>query len=965
MHRSNTFLKSTTAMSTVFMVVAGLSTASNAQTTAKPAQTAADPEALEELVITGSRVVRDGYDAPTPVTVIGVEAFENTAASNLADAINQLPAVANSSTPTSTAQTVSAGTGGINGLNLRGLGVTRTLVLLNGQRTVGSILTGAVDASELPQSLVERVDVVTGGASAAYGSDALTGVVNFVLDTDYTGVKGEVSGGMTNYRDTANYKASLTAGTSFAGGRGHLLVSGEFHHNEGLMTYDRPWNRNGYMYINNPAYTPNSGLPAILATQSVSIGNASPGGTILLGPLKGVSFGPAGSIYQITYGDIVTPGAVLMRGGSWKALEIGPNIGLAAVPREYRQNAFTRVSYDVSDNVQVYAQASWGHLDSYSQGLPLQTGYFGTNGLTIRVDNAFIPESIRPALVAAGTTFNLGTTNPDLDNTRPIFDRRVVRALVGAEGSFTAADIDWTWDAYLGTGTSISKQDGLSLHRQRYLDAVDSVRLPNGRVVCRTTRDVNPNNGCVPYNVFGAGVNGPAAIEYVQGDYPIGRQRLDQKNAAVNFAGEPFSSWAGPVSLAFGYEYRKESGALRNEKDPTNSQYVFGVGSPYSGSFTNHDVYAETVVPLAVDESWARALDLNGAVRYTHYSNYGNTVTYKVGVSYSPIDDLRLRVTQSRNIRSPTIQDLYNTGTTTNVSLNDPETNTSVPYQSTTRGNPNLGPEKSNDLGIGVVLQPGWLPGFSTSLDYYRIRVNGAVGSIGAQQLVNLCHAGLTFTCASFSRVKNAAGQTVQIIAFLQPLNFATETIKGLDFEASYRTDLSTFFDSAEGAIAMRALVTHIISNTSYTGFPGDVPIESAGYVAGGVPSWRVNAKIDYSLDPVRVGLGFRWTPRQYNFTQWIECTTGCPNAVGSAQTTDNNTVDAALFMDFNAAYTINFGEDSTAELFLNVQNITNRDPPIARKGPGSNPFNYAPAIQGATYDLLGRVYRAGVRFQM
>ncbi len=964
MKRSSILLMSTTAISTVVMVATGFSTAVYAQTAAKSAQTA--EQAPEEIVITGSRVVRDGYEAPTPVTVIGVEALENTATSNLADAINQLPAIANSQTPTSTAQTISAGTGAINGLNLRGLGTVRTLVLLNGQRTVGSILTGIVDTSELPQSLIERVDVVTGGAAAAYGSDALTGIVNFVLDTKYTGVKGEVSGGVTNYGDTANYKVGLTGGMGFADDRGHVLISGEHVRNEGLMTYDRPWNRKGYMFINNPQYTATNGQPNILAADSVSIGNASRGGTILLGPLKGTSFGPNGSIYQLQYGDIYTTGGGLMRGGSWNALQISADYGLAAVPRENRQNLFTRASFDVTDNFQVYGQASWGHLFSFSQGLPIQTGYFGTNGLTLKTDNAFLPESLRPALVAAGPTFNLGTTNPDLDNTRPIFDRKVVRFLIGAEGRFDIFETGWKWDAHLGTGTAMSTQKGISLHSARYLQAVDAVRRPNGQIVCRSTL-TNPNDGCVPYNVFGAGVNSKAAVDYVQGLYAVGKQRLNQRNLAANIAGEPLSTWAGPVSLAVGYEYRRESGSLANTVDPTNSVFLFGVGAPFSGSFSVHDLYAETVVPLAKGETWAKALDLNGAIRYTNYSTFGGTYTYKIGASYSPVDDLRLRVTQSRNIREPTLLDLYNTGTTTHISLVDPQTNSPIPLTSTTRGNPNLGPEKSNDLGIGLVLQPSWLSGFSTSVDYYRIHITGGINSVSVQQAVNFCQQGLTFTCSSFSRVKNSAGQTTEIIGFTQPLNFATETMRGLDFEASYRTNLSTFIDSAEGAVGARVLLTHIISYTTYTGFPGDRPVQYAGYVAGGgVASWRVNATVNYANDPYNVGFGFRWTPRQQNFPQWIECSSGCPAVVGNAQTTTNNHVESALFIDFNFGYKLHWRDDkSGAELFLNIQNIMNTDPPIARKGPGSNPFNYAPAIQGATYDLLGRVFRAGLRFKM
>src|SRR4051812_44078613 len=261
---------------------------------AADAQTAQAP-AVEEIVVTGTRVVRNGYEAPTPVSVIGVEALANTATSNLADNINQLPVLSGSTTPQSTATLTTSGLGAVNGLSLRGLGTSRTLVLLNGQRTVGSLLTGVVDVSELPQELIERVETVTGGASAAYGSDALTGVVNFILNTNFTGFKGEVSGGVTTYGDDRNWKINAAYGTAFANDRGHFIMSGEAAYDDGLIIVDRPWNEQGYSYINNPAYTATNGQPRVIQTNHVGLSpTASWGGTISAGPLRGITFGPGG-----------------------------------------------------------------------------------------------------------------------------------------------------------------------------------------------------------------------------------------------------------------------------------------------------------------------------------------------------------------------------------------------------------------------------------------------------------------------------------------------------------------------------------------------------------------------------------------------------------------------------------------------------------------------------------------------
>ena len=212
---------------------------------------AKDPE-LEEVVVTGSRVVRDGYDAPTPVNVLGADEIKAAAAPNIADFVNTLPSVAGSATAANSAGSLSNGQAGISALNLRALGTGRTLVLFDGQRSVVSAATGQVDTNTFPQALISRVEVVTGGASSAYGSDAVGGVVNFILDKDYTGVKATAEYGETTYGDNENWKFNLTAGAKFAGGRGHVLFSGERVRQDGVHYYSRDWNKSGYFGVRNP-----------------------------------------------------------------------------------------------------------------------------------------------------------------------------------------------------------------------------------------------------------------------------------------------------------------------------------------------------------------------------------------------------------------------------------------------------------------------------------------------------------------------------------------------------------------------------------------------------------------------------------------------------------------------------------------------------------------------------------------
>jgi iron complex outermembrane receptor protein len=935
----------------------------NATTTyAADAQTAQAP-AVEEIVVTGSRVVRDGYEAPTPVSVVGIEALQTAATSNLADSINQLPVLQGSSTPSTTATTTTTGQSAINGLNLRGLGTTRTLVLLNGQRTVGSILTGVVDVSELPQSLIERVDVVTGGASAAYGSDALTGVVNFILNTKFQGFKGEASGGVTTYGDNRNWKLNATYGTAFANDRGHFLVSSEAAADDGILNVDRAWNKQGYSFINNPTYTATNGQPRLLNTNHVALGPvASWGGTIAAGPLRGLTFGPGGGMYNLALGDIVQD--PLMRGGSWDSQQVVSVRGAALFPRQNRQDVFTRASYDINDDTQVYAQAAWAHLHSYSSGAP---NFFPGN-LTLKTDNPFIPASILPTLQPTGavTTFLFGTMNMDLDNFRAVYDRRVLRFLLGAEGRVTALDTDWKWDGYLSVGQTFGSLVSLhAIDQPRYRLAVDSVRAPNGSIVCRSTL-TNPNDGCVPYNPFGIGVNSAAAVNYLQGRNGWNNQRLNQKVAAVNLHGDPFSTWAGPVSVAAGYEHREEK--MRQTSDPEEqanpSIWFQGAGQPYTGHVNVNDFYTEIVAPLAKDTVWAKSLDLNASVRATNYSTYGWVGTWKVGATYNPIDDIRFRATRSRNIRSPTLVDLFQAGTSMNNSLPDPfNNNATVNYTSRTSGNPTLKAEKSDDTGLGVVLQPQFFPGFSLSLDYYHIDISDAVNTPSAGDLVNLCFQGNAASCSSITRT--GTGVSTFLLIQVQPQNFATEKARGFDIEASYTVPLSSINNNWDGRLGARVLATHYISYVINQGTVGSIPIEYAGVVSGnGVPSWRMQANLTYALDPINIGLTLRTISGGKNIATQIECSSGCPASTATNVTVDNNHVNSAFYTDLNIGYKVHMGERAESELFLNIRNLANRDPEIVPRGPGGTSYALFPTAVGL-YDTSGRVFRAGVRFKM
>ena len=309
---TNTWLKASVCGAA--LLIGGTASAQSVLAPATPAAESAEADAApQDIVVTGSRVVRDGYESPTPVSVIGADEILRSATPNIADYVNTLPAISGSATPTTTVTQVGAGRQGINSLNLRGIGDVRTLTLLDGRRVGGMINNGVVDVSELPQQLISRVDVVTGGASASYGSDALSGVVNFVLDKKFTGLKGEVSGGVTTYGDNRNWKVNLTYGTGFAEDRGHILLSGEASAEDGIYNpSNRGWTEPGWAFINNPAYSATNGQPRVLLRSQVALSTATLGGAIACSAtsacssLRGIAFGPGGNPYNLVFGPIVS-----------------------------------------------------------------------------------------------------------------------------------------------------------------------------------------------------------------------------------------------------------------------------------------------------------------------------------------------------------------------------------------------------------------------------------------------------------------------------------------------------------------------------------------------------------------------------------------------------------------------------------------------------------------------------------
>ena len=936
----------------VFVPVAAQAQDAPATNSATRASTTND-EQLDEVIVS-TRIVRDGYQAPTPTSVLGVAEIQANAPSNIANFVNQLPSFAGSNTPSVTTGAVSSGLAGINSLNLRALSTNafnRTLVLVDGRRVPASAATGLVDINTIPQELITRVDVVTGGASAAWGSDALAGVVNFTLDRKFTGLKANIQGTSTSHGDNRGYNVSLTGGKGFADGRGHVILSGEIARSDGIEGLPRNWYK-GYKTLLNPAYTATNGQPQLIVRENSGYRVATPGLIINTGPLRGTYFGPGGTPSQLNTGSLAgTTGFV---GGDWAYADFGRTGDLEA--RISRQSVFGLVSYDVTDNLELFAEASYGASDIFSRAID----QFNLGNLTIRADNAFLPANLAAILVADGApTYGVGSLNADLPPLTATNTRSLQRYTVGANGSFNAGGSDWSWNAYLQTSRANILNEALATISSRYRSAIDSVRSVNGTIVCRVNADAvttNDDPACVPYNIFGTGTATQPAINYVTGTGFL-RTELVQDVVAATVRGEPLSSWAGPISLAAGLEHRREKVGGNNDALSQASAYFAGNFKPTIGSYNVSEGFLETVIPLAVDQAWAKKLDLNAAVRATKYSTSGSVTTWKAGLTYTPIDDLTFRATRSRDIRAPSLSELFAIGIAGTSTLLDPfRNNASTTLITITSGNLGLVPEKADTTGIGMVIQPRFLPGFTASVDYYNIDISGAIGAFDAPTIVNGCFVGINNLCGAI--IRNAAGNIVQVNA--SPFNANSQKARGIDIEASYRRSLDSIVSSWTGNVTMRLFATHYLKNFTDFANPLAVDTETAGTnTTLGPPDWRFLASLSYDNGPATFSLTGRGLSKGVYSNEYIECSTSCPTSTVARTTTDNNHIAGSVYLDTSLSYQVK----DTMTVFLTVANLLDKDPaPV----PASQNIGNAPqGINRVLYDAVGRTLRVGVRFKM
>jgi outer membrane receptor protein involved in Fe transport len=966
-----------------------------AQTAPSPAAVPAspDPAALPEpsatqdrdasapdIVVTGTRITASGFNAPTPTTVIGEDQILKNAQPNIFNAIAQLPSLQGSTGAATGTFSTSSGTQGLSSFSLRGLGPIRTLTLLDGQRVVGANVTGVPDISMFPQLLVKRVDVVTGGASASYGSDAVGGVVNFITDTRFKGFRANVQGGITNYGDDQQVLVQAAYGTSLLNDRLRVIVSGEYDHEDGVGPGDfgtdlakgRNWYRASTLV--NTGQT-NNGLPQFNYRDYAQPYQYALYGLINNGPLQGIAFDRNGAPFNFNYGSNGRPtgtGGVtncypansFCVGGD---LSGAPGSGASLKSSLERLNGFGRIGFDFAPNNEAYVTVNLAQVKTSNQPSP---GYNRPN-LTVQCANPYLPQLVRDRCATAGITqFNFGTSNGNFPDPRVFTDRRQYRFVGGLKGRFDLIGTDWSYDGYYEHGITLSDIDvDNTVLQNRYVAATNAITL-NGAIVCADP--AARAAGCQPINIFGGAQPSAAALAYVTpANGPLQRTKLTQDVASLNFSGEPLNLWAGPLAIAFGGEYRREYyrvhgdpyGAGVTPESPNSADYPADpllnstLGSNWAagnykngrGKYEVYEGFLEANLPLFKGDAIGSA-NLNGAGRVTHYSTSGTVWAWKVGGTWdTPFDGIRLRAVTSRDVRAPNLSELFAAPTVTTLPnfTNPFPPGGGVQAFQNTIGNPDLKPEIARNTEAGIVLShPSWLPGLGLSFDYYSIKLSGVVSTLSADQIVRFCFEGNQAFCGGF--VLNSPTQGGNFIN-VQPFNLASWKTSGFDIEASYQWKAPL---GLPGSFTIRALGTHVREFLVRAGIAGVATVDQAGANTGNTPDWKWLATQSYENDLFSLTLQERWFSDGVFGNQYVVCTAACPVSTANNPTIDYNKMKGAFYLDIGGSVNVN----RQVSMFFKVDNALDHDPapsPQTNTGLDVNP---------ALYDTLGRIYRLGVR---
>lgn len=847
------------------------------------APSAAPAEAHDdEIVVTGSRIARREFAAPNPIVSYNAAAIQQSGNTNLTNFLERVPALAGSRdfTQTSGGNAVYSnpfGAAGLNELNLRGLGVNRTLVLVDGRRHVaGEQNSAAVDINSIPTDLIERVDVLTGGASAVYGADGVSGVVNFILKRDFDGFSARSQFGISSRGDAGNRFASIAAGHNFADGRGNVTVSYEYNADDPLANDDRGYlreNRRQYL-IPNDAAASDPTLP-----HNILVGNLRYGGE---SPIGAVFIGDEGSPLLNGLGQPYRAGTAAAYYTTCAACDDTPVAGFYSgdlAPRVRRHDVNLLSRYDFSDAFKLSLEGKFVQVDART------FDYFNAIYYTpITIDNPFVPQAIRDAAIAAGTD-TVHVNRDDLDYGRHGEDdrRRTYRGVVDASGRISDHA---TYDAYYEYGRTDVRITKLNeILNANYLEALDVVTDPaTGQPVCRSGA-----SGCVPVSLFGPGPISRQALGFFQiddTDHASITQQVANASVSGDF-GQFFSLPGGPIQFSFGGEYRRETSAFQPSANLLDGAFL-SYNEPTTfvhsgGRFDVKEAFGELNAPILKDRRFAQTLSIGAEYRYSSYSTVGSTTTWQVNGVYAPVRDITFRGSYGKAVRAPNIGELFAPTTSTSAFIGDPCTSGEITHGTQYRaancaallqslgatnadlqtgsnifgiisGNPDLKAETARTWTAGTVLRPRFARGLTLSVDWYDIKLKNAINTAQPSDLVDLCVDQPTLNnqfCGQVTR-QQRTGQVVGYV--VQPQNVARFRTAGADLNVDYlvRTIRAGTFDLR--------LVGGYLHRLQLLSLPGADVTDKVDQF--GSPRWTLDVSPSWTLGGFTLSYNLRWFDR-------------------------------------------------------------------------------------------------------
>lgn len=915
-------------------------------------------ESVERITITGSKIKRIGASSPTPITVIDGAALVAAGIINAADLINKLPSSSVGMSPeTSNEELFSAG---LNQTSLRNLGSSRTLTLVNGRRYIGSgDGINAVDLNMIPASMIERIEIVTGGASAVYGSDAVAGVLNIITKQSYDGVEIDIS--TTQPREGGGEEShfSLLLGTDFDNGKGNVVFNANITKQKQLMSSERNFRNTDINKLLNPLNTSSTdGIPARIAqpidgAKNYFFNYSGVTGTEFFEKLY--TWTNDGSLKLLDYGDgIVDADKYLCTGETCDGIS-PKDYEMIRTPLD-REVFSLNANYDINDEHSLFFESSYA--SSSSQGF--STGVIHAF-VPINFTNGYLTEGMKDQL-GLGTWLGffgqadylaMNRVDSEFGNRRFEEDRETSRFVIGAQGQLSD---DWYYNFHFQQGKVVS--DTLwtgEIIEERYLQAIDSVEDGSGNIVCRDS-----SNGCTPFNPFGVMQASQESIDWIGTN--ASRTATDkQTSTGLTVDGDLYELPAGFISAAFSAEYRKEEVKSIPDELMSTGQLSGNLVLPLIGSYNVKEASAEFSVPLLVDSDFADALNVDLAYRWMDYSSAGVHNAWKLGLNWDINSELKVRASRSKSVRAPTNGELLSQGGTTFSGITDVCSVEAIDlgteyrrgncesagitagwqpsdawqglddHEGIIKGNDGLDAETSYDYTVGFSYAPSELDGVSFTVDYWNIKITNAITFVDVNTAIRACYDSTdadNLFCGNFQR-----DEGLDIVSYVEaPINAAVFETKGIDVELHWPIDTANY-----GIFSVDLLSTYLINwSSNGTGLAGDTD-KATGEMKN--PRWKAHMSLS-------------WVYADFNMQfigDYRHATVG--DVTHTIEDTDFNNIPSYIKWDLLAGYA--FGDNLSVR--LGVKNVFDEFAP-------RNPYTYT--NNSGLFDSLGRSLYAGLTYK-